>query len=194
MTTTIYISISLLYIYIITKIRYSLRNLIRRNYIPCNKHIIITIQHIYLILPSIINLAHIWIFIPDRLFGLDATWRSQFVVFLNGPMRITAFPEIKSQKRCRQIYKKDFDWDLGLNILHFKHTGAELAGTIMSTTASIRSISPISARGIRSRSSAFTAVLPKPTKRVNAPVSSRFSIHVVAEADQPVVKIGTRGR
>ena len=31
MTTTIYISISLLYI-IITKIRYSLRNLIRRNY------------------------------------------------------------------------------------------------------------------------------------------------------------------
>jgi len=36
-------------------------------------------------------------------------------------------------------------------------------------------------------------VLPKPAKRTGSPVSSRISLRIVAEADQPVVKIGTRG-
>ena len=90
--------------------------------------------------------------------------------------------------------KKDFDLDLGLNRTPQSTTRRCSYNTMSTTTVFNRSTSPLLTRGIRYRASSFLAVLPKPAKRTGSPVTSRVSLRIVAEADQPVVKIGTRGR
>ena len=51
-----------------------------------------------------------------------------------------------------------------------------------------------SGKKIGARSSAFSAAMPVAAKRVNASVKSRGAMRVVAELEEPLVKIGTRGR
>lgn len=67
---------------------------------------------------------------------------------------------------------------------------------IMSATAmSARVVAPAaSGKKMQARSSAFSAAMPKVAKRASASVRSRGAMRVVAEVEEPIVKIGTRGR
>lgn len=67
---------------------------------------------------------------------------------------------------------------------------------MMSTAAmSARVVAPAaSGKKMQARSSAFSAAMPKAVKRSNATVKSRGAMRVVAEVEEPIVKIGTRGR
>ena len=68
---------------------------------------------------------------------------------------------------------------------------------MMSTAAVSARVAPAaSGKKMSARSSAFSAAMPAmmPAKRVTATVRARGAVRVVAELEEPLVKIGTRGR
>ena len=66
---------------------------------------------------------------------------------------------------------------------------------MMSSAAMSARVAPAAAGNkMQARSSAFTAAMPKAVKRTSATVRSRGAMRVVAEVEEPLVKIGTRGR
>jgi len=65
---------------------------------------------------------------------------------------------------------------------------------MMSSAAMSARVAPAaSGKKMQARSSAFSAAMPKAAKRTSASVRSRGAMRVVAEVEEPIVKIGTRG-
>ena len=73
-------------------------------------------------------------------------------------------------------------------------THVKMAAMMSSAAVSARVAPAASGKKIGARSSAFSAAMPVAAKRVNASVKSRGAMRVVAELEEPLVKIGTRGR
>jgi hypothetical protein len=69
-----------------------------------------------------------------------------------------------------------------------------MAAMMSAAAVSARVAPAASGKKMSARSSSFSAAMPKAAKRVNASVKSRGAMRVVAEVDEPIVKIGTRGR
>jgi hypothetical protein len=69
-----------------------------------------------------------------------------------------------------------------------------MAAMMSAVAVSARVAPAASGKKMSARSSAFSAALPKASKRASASVVSRGVVRVVAEVDEPIVKIGTRGR
>lgn len=68
-----------------------------------------------------------------------------------------------------------------------------MAAMMSAAAVSARVAPAASGKKMSARSSSFSAAMPKAAKRVNASVKSRGAMRVVAEVDEPIVKIGTRG-
>ena len=73
----------------------------------------------------------------------------------------------------------------------FVHT---MTAMMSAAAVSARVAPAASGKKMSARSSSFSAAMPKQSKRVNASVVSRGAMRVVAEVEEPIVKIGTRGR
>ena len=69
-----------------------------------------------------------------------------------------------------------------------------MAAMMSSAAMSARVAPAASGKKMQARSSAFSAAMPKAAKRTSASVRSRGAMRVVAEVEEPIVKIGTRGR
>lgn len=102
---------------------------------------------------------------------------------------------------CEDLFRaKSFPIDY-LSPAH-THALASSRRSVHITMAAMMSAAAVSARvapaasgkKMTARTSAFSAAMPKAAKRANACVVSRGAMRVVAEVEEAIVKIGTRGR
>lgn len=70
-----------------------------------------------------------------------------------------------------------------------------MAATMSAAAMSARVVTPAaSGKKMAARSSTFSAAMPKQAKAAKASVRARGALRVVADVEEPIVKIGTRGR